>query len=422
MWRQFVPFLFNSFLFLLIDGYLYKALRRLPALQKRHLGFRAIWWSLSAFALTSLFLIMYGNLNKFSETVFSAVPLVFLITKLTLVPFLVIDDIKRLITWLAANILRQPERKEEHSEPALAKMPRSTFLVQAGLVAAAIPLSALTKGIISGAYDYEIKRVKLYINDLPGSFEGIKVAQISDIHSGSFYNRIAVQGGVDMLMQEKPDMVFFTGDLVNDLASEMKDYQSIFSKVKAPLGVYSVLGNHDYGDYHFGRFQFGQSDRFSREENFRHIIQTHKNMGWDLLLNAHRKVKVDNDEIAIIGVENWGLNNKNNYGKLDVASKNLGDFPVKLLLSHDPSHWRAEVLKGYPQIDVVFSGHTHGGQFGVQTEAIQWSPVQYRYQEWAGLYQENHQQLYVNVGYGFMGYPGRVGILPEITMFELRRA
>jgi predicted MPP superfamily phosphohydrolase len=145
-------------------------------------------------------------------------------------------------------------------------------------------------------------------------------------------------------------------------------------------------------------------------------------MGWDLLLNAHRKVRVDNDEIAIIGIENWGLNNKRNYGKLDVAGKNLEDVPVKLLLSHDPSHWQAEVLNGYPQIDAMFSGHTHGGQFGVQTEAIQWSPVQYRYQEWAGLYQENHQQLHVNVGYGFMGYPGRVGILPEITMFELLSA
>jgi hypothetical protein len=211
MWRQFVPFLFNGFLFLLVDGYLYKALRRLPALHKRHLAFRVIWWSLSAFALISLFLIMYGNLNKFSETVFSAVPLVFLITKLTLIPFLVIDDIKRLISWLTASISKKPERKEKHFEPASAKMPRSTFLVQAGLVAAAVPLSALTKGIITGAYDYQIKRVKLYINDLPGSFEGIKIAQISDIHSGSFYNRIAVQGGVDMLMQATMVIIILTG-------------------------------------------------------------------------------------------------------------------------------------------------------------------------------------------------------------------
>jgi predicted MPP superfamily phosphohydrolase len=418
MWRQFIPFLFNGFLFILIDYYLYKALCKLPALHKRNISFGVIWWSLSAFALISLFLIMYCNLNKFSETFLSSIPLVFLITKLVLIPFIVIDDLTRLMRWIATRITAKPKNRKELLESQAPSIPRSRFLLQAGIAAASIPLSALTKGIISGAYDYQVKRKKLYFRNLPKSFEGIKVAQISDIHSGSFYNRIAVEGGVDMLMREKPDLVFFTGDLVNDLASEMKDYQSIFSKVKAPLGVYSVLGNHDYGDYHFGRFKFGDASLLSKERNFRNIKLTHKNMGWDLLLNAHRRLKIDGEEIAIIGTENWGINNQYNYGRLDLAIENTNDVPLRLLLSHDPSHWRGEVVPAYPQIDAMFSGHTHGGQFGVTTESMQWSPVQYRYPEWAGLYTEKHQQLYVNVGYGFLGYPGRVGIAPEITIFE----
>jgi predicted MPP superfamily phosphohydrolase len=197
----------------------------------------------------------------------------------------------------------------------------------------------------------------------------------------------------------------------------MRDYQDIFSRVKAPLGVFSTLGNHDYGNYFFGH-----EDSPRKRANLRAVIKTHSAMGWDLLMNEHRRLKVDGDEIGIIGIENWGAGRFPKYGRMDLAVKDTGDLPIKLLLSHDPSHWRAQVLKDYPQIDAMFSGHTHGMQFGIRTEEVQWSPVQYLYPEWAGLYQENHQQLYVNVGYGFLGYPGRVGILPEITIFELKRS
>ena len=242
----------------------------------------------------------------------------------------------------------------------------------------------------------------------------MKIGQISDIHSGSFYNQTAVKGGVDMLLAEKPDVIFFTGDLVNNLASELKDYKDIFSKVKAPLGVFSTLGNHDYGEYHFGT-----EPSAAKAKNLELVKQSEREMGWDLLMNENRTLKVDNEEIGIIGVENWGAGLRfPKYGNLKKALVGSEDLPVKLLLSHDPSHWRAQVLD-YPEIDAMFSGHTHGMQFGVRFKKFQWSPVQYIYKEWAGLYQQDHQQLYVNTGFGFLGYPGRVGILPEITIFEL---
>jgi len=337
------------------------------------------------------------------------------VCKFVLLPFLLIDDLRRLIIKvkrLKRKKVTEPVKEAVEGEP----ISRSAFLVKAGLVAAAVPLSSLSWGIISGAYDYQVRRVKLVLPNLPKAFDGITMAQITDIHSGSFYNKTAVKGGVEMLLAEKPDFVFFTGDLVNNLTNEVRDYQDIFSKVKAPLGVYSTLGNHDYGDYHFGR-----ESTPAKVKNLQDMIITHKNMGWDLLMNENRRLKVDGEEIGILGIENWGMGRFPKYGKMELAHQNTQDLPVKLLLSHDPSHWRGEVLEKYKDIDAMFSGHTHGMQFGVRLKEFQWSPVQYLYKEWAGLYREQQQQLYVNVGYGFLGYPGRVGILPEITIFTLSR-
>jgi predicted MPP superfamily phosphohydrolase len=337
-----------------------------------------------------------------------------------MLPFLLIDDIRRLIVKINRFFKRKNTAVLTEKEPQTMvgePISRSSFIIKAGLITAAIPLTSLTWGISSGAYDYKIKRRTLVLPNLPKAFEGIRFGQISDIHSGSFYNKKAVQGGVEMLLAEKPDFIFFTGDLVNDMATEMRDYQDLFSKVKAPLGVYSVLGNHDYGDYHFGG-----APSAAKAKNLQDVIKTHKVMGWDLLMNEHRRLKIDGEEIGILGIENWGMGRFPKYGRMDLATKDTDDLPVKLLLSHDPSHWRQEVLKKYQQIDAMFSGHTHGMQFGVRTEHYQWSPIQYIYKEWAGLYKEQNQQLYVNVGYGFLGYPGRVGILPEITIFELKRA
>ena len=340
--------------------------------------------------------------------------------KMVMLPFLLIDDLRRLLIVLTRSLRSNADYKLKNSreeKPATEAISRSAFIIKAGLITAAVPLTSLSWGIASGAYDYQVRRRTLVLPNLPSAFDGIKLGQITDVHSGSFYNPRAVLGGVEMMLAEKPDLIFFTGDLVNNLATEMRDYQDIFAKVKAPLGVYSVLGNHDYGDY-----QFGREPSEAKARNLQDVISTHKRMGWVLLMNENRRIKIDNHEIGVLGIENWGMGRFPKYGRMEDAVKNTDDLPVKLLLSHDPSHWRGEVLEKYPQIDAMFSGHTHGMQFGVRTESFQWSPVQYIYIEWAGLYEEKGQQLYVNVGYGFLGYPGRVGILPEITIFELKRA
>ncbi|RYZ97924.1 MAG: metallophosphoesterase [Sphingobacteriaceae bacterium] len=375
--------------------------------------FAALFYSITVLLVIGLFLSVFVKVNVGLR---AAVLLLFflqLIPKTTFILFIFIDDIRRFITRaIRKKPKNTPSNKTEHDLPA---MPRSAFLMKAGIIAAAVPLGAMAYGSTSSVYDYRIRRRKLYLPNLPKAFDGMTVGQISDIHSGSFYNKKAVLGGVEMLMSEKAEVIFFTGDLVNDMTSEMRNYQDIFSKVKAPLGVYSILGNHDYGDYCWW------PDAAAKQKNLDDLIITHKNMGWDLLMNTNRRLKVDGEEIGILGVENWGsLSRFPKYGRMDLAVKNTDDLPVKLLLSHDPSHWRKQVLPDYPQIDAMFAGHTHGMQFGVQTESFQWSPIKYLYKEWAGLYREANQQLYVNVGYGFVGATGRIGILPEITIFELK--
>lgn len=407
------------FVILLFDFYCYKAIlgtfKKWSAKVKRN--FTIIWWSANILLTIGVFAAIFLNLFLSIRAVILVAFFLLAVAKLFMLPFLLIDDLRRLVIKFTRLLKRKKPIEAAKETIAGEPISRSSFLVKAGLIASAVPLSSLSWGIISGAYDYQIRRVNLKLPNLPSAFDGITMAQVSDIHSGSFYNKTAVKGGVEMLLAEKPDFVFFTGDLVNNLTNEVKDYQDIFSKVTAPLGVYSVLGNHDYGDYHFGR---GSSP--AKVKNLQDMIATHKIMGWDLLMNDHRRLKVDGEEIGILGIENWGMGRFPKYGKMELATQNTDDLPVKLLLSHDPSHWRGEVLPKYPQIDAMFSGHTHGMQFGVRLKETQWSPIQYIYKEWAGLYAEQQQQLYVNVGYGFLGYPGRVGILPEITIFTLSKA
>jgi predicted MPP superfamily phosphohydrolase len=381
-----------------------------------------IYWTISLALIAGIFAGIFLNIFLSLRSVIMVAFFLITACKIVMLPFLLIDDLRRLFILIFRKSKPQPELSALQPETSAVKstgepISRSSFIVKAGLVAAAVPLTSLTWGITSGAYDYQVRRKTLILPNLPAAFDGITMGQISDIHSGSFYNKTAVKGGIEMLLGEKPDFIFFTGDIVNDMATEMRDYQDIFSKVKAPLGVFSSLGNHDYGDYHFGK-----EASPAKAKNLRDVIKTHELMGWDLLMNEHRRLKVNGEEIGILGIENWGMGRFPKYGRMDLATKNTDDLPVKLLLSHDPSHWRAEVLPKYPQIDAMFSGHTHGMQFGVRTEKYQWSPIEYIYKEWAGLYQEKQQQLYVNVGYGFLGYPGRVGILPEITIFTLKRA
>ncbi|MBE5321348.1 metallophosphoesterase [Pedobacter sp. MR2016-19] len=375
--------------------------------------FGILYWSYSILLIIGVFAGIYLNLFLTLRAIILVAFFLTVACKMAMLPFLILDDLRRLFIKFFRKKQIIKDQPISEAEP----ISRSQFLVKAGLVAAAVPLTSLSWGIISGAYDYQVRRVNLILPNLPKAFDGITMGQISDIHSGSFYNKTAVKGGVEMLLGEKPDFIFFTGDLVNNLTNEVRDYQDIFSKVKAPLGVYSSLGNHDYGDYYFGK-----ESSPAKVKNLKDMVEVHKIMGYDLLMNENRRLKVDGEEIGILGIENWGMGRFPKYGKMELAVQNTDDLPVKLLLSHDPSHWRGEVLQKYPQIDAMFSGHTHGMQFGVRLKEYQWSPVQYIYKEWAGLYQEQKQQLYVNVGYGFLGYPGRVGILPEITIFTLKRA
>lgn len=413
MLQRFLTVLVICLLLLAADFYIIRGVRtglkKWKFAQKK--GFTRLYWSVSIFLYFGLFISIFAHAGLSFRAAFLLIFFLLVFSKALFLPFMLADDIRRLRAWYKQRSQKTTPAEKEVAPTAI---PRSEFLMKAGLLAGSIPLAALTYGTISGVYDYRVKRLPLYLPNLPKAFDGLKLGQISDIHSGSFYNKKAVAGGVDMLLKEKPDLIFFTGDIVNSVATEMRDYQDLFSKVKAPLGVFSSLGNHDYGDYMNWR------DEGARQKNFDDIVATHKNMGWDLLRNENRRLKVNGEEIGILGVENWSaISRFGKRGRLDLATKNTEDLPVKLLLSHDPSHWRAEVLS-YPDIDAMFAGHTHGMQFGVRTENIQWSPIQYIYKEWAGHYQEGAQQLYVNVGYGFLGYPGRLGILPEITIFELK--
>jgi len=291
---------------------------------------------------------------------------------------------------------------------------RFTFISQTALFLGA----ALTTGLAYGMtnrYSYKIRRIRILLKDLPEEFKGLKIAQISDIHSGSFDDPEAVSEGVASIMSEKPDLILFTGDLVNNKAEEIEPYIDVFKVLKAPLGVYSVLGNHDYGDY----VQWPSDE--AKKQNLEQLKLHHTSMGWRLLTNEHVILERNNQQLALIGIENWGARGFTKYGDMvkAVAGLENSNIPTKILLSHDPSHWDAQVRKDYPDISLTLSGHTHGMQFGIDIPGFKWSPVQYVYKQWAGLYQEQNQYLYVNRGFGFIGYQGRLGILPEITMIEL---
>lgn len=336
------------------------------------------------------------------------------IPKFFIIIFLLLDDIQRGLKWVitkATWTLNKPEVIEQID------IPRSEFLVKSGIILATLPLVSISYGIVNGAHDYKVRHIKLPLKNLPASFHGMRIAQLSDIHSGSFFRKTAVQGGVEMLLKEKPDMVFFTGDLVNNTADEVKDYIDIFSKVKAPLGVFSTLGNHDYGEY------VAWTGPAAKAQNLKDLREAHRLLGWQLLDNTNSIIKQGGDQLAIVGVENWGAGSRwPKYGKLKDALQGTSDAAVKLLLSHDPSHWDAQIRPMFPEVDATFSGHTHGFQFGIEIGDFKWSPVQYVYKQWAGLYQEKEQFLYVNRGFGFLGFPGRIGMPPEITIFELEKA
>jgi predicted MPP superfamily phosphohydrolase len=418
MIKQFYSFGTTTLFIILLDYYIYRNVIKLNFPYGKRYVFNILWWSVTSLGISLIFISIFFKIPFWLESLLNFIPLTLLVTKIICLPIFVLND---LLFYLKRALRRVGgEKRKSQSEITNEEISRSQFLLKSGILVSSIPLFSLTGGFISGAYDYQVRIQKLILPNLPKAFNGIKIGQISDIHTGSFYNKTAVLGGIEMLLAQKPDLIFFTGDLVNDFASEATDYLSIFSKIKAPLGVYSILGNHDYGDYHFNRKYFFETNNLTKEKNFENIKAIHKTLGWNLLLNDSHELILKGEHIYINGVEIWGINNPYKYGNMEVAMGKIKDkSAVQLLLSHDPSHWRGEILPKYPEIDIMFSGHTHGGQFGVRNQNYQWSPIQYMYKEWAGLYTQENQKLYVNVGFGFLGYPGRVGILPEITIFEL---
>lgn len=281
--------------------------------------------------------------------------------------------------------------------------------------------SALAAGAFLRAYTnryrYNVIEVEMKFDNLPESFRGMKIAHISDIHAGSFDRYRSVWRGIRKLMRYEPDMICFTGDLVNNRATEIEPYKRIFSQLKAPLGVYSVLGNHDYGDY----VEWESED--AKKQNLEDLKQHHEDMGWRLLMNEHIVLERGDDKIAVMGIENWGcVGNFPQYGDMSAACKGIDDknIPFTVLLSHDPSHWRGQVLDDFQCVDLMLAGHTHGMQLGIELPGIEWSPIQYIYKEWGGLYEEGNKKLYVNRGYGcHENVPGRLGVLPEITIIKL---
>lgn len=413
--RLIVVLIFSAF-FLLVDTYFFQAIisvsKSWPGVWKTIVRYG--FWVPTAVSFLALLWWAFGDPYKYSANFRNWVITGLFATyfsKILGIVVLFADDIQRGVRY-AINFMY----KGASGDLPGPIIPRSEFLAKAALATAAVPFGALVYGIVSGAHDYRVKRLTVKLPNLPKSFDGLRIAQISDIHSGSFWNKVAVKGGVEMLMKEKADVIFFTGDLVNNEASEVKDYIDVFSKVKAPFGVFSVTGNHDYGDYK------SWSSAEVKQRNFQDLIAAHRHMGYDILMNEHRFIEQGGEKIAIIGNENWGGGRFAKYGKLNQAYQGTGEATVKLLLSHDPSHWDDQVRTVYPDIDMMFAGHTHGFQFGVEIGNFKWSPSQYAYRQWAGLYKEGKQYLYVNRGFGFIGYPGRIGIPPELTIVELKRA
>lgn len=298
------------------------------------------------------------------------------------------------------------------SPPDTPKMSRSHFIETLGIGSALLCSGLLFYGW-RNKYNYKIHQNLLLFKNLPSNFRGLRIVQISDIHAGSFNDTDAVIRGVDLIMQQKPDLIFFTGDLVNNRAEEMLAYSNIFSQLSAPSGIYSVLGNHDYGDY------VNWESPKQKAQNLDNIKKIHQDMGWNLLLNEHVYLHKDDQEIAIIGVENWSsIRRFSRHGNLSKALKGINPDCFKILLSHDPTHWDTQVVGKVP-IHLTFSGHTHGMQLGIEIPFFKWSPAKFMFPHWAGLYEINHQFLYVNRGFGFIGYQGRLGIMPEITVIDL---
>ena len=330
-----------------------------------------------------------------------------LIPKLVVLIFMFGEDIYRWILKLISAVT------SGNTTPLAG---RRKFVSQISLGLAAIPFMSFIYGIVQGKYNYKVLKYQLTFKDLPEAFDGFTITQISDIHSGSFTNKEKIQYGVDLINKQKSDIMLFTGDIVNNKADEMDNWIAVFDKLEAKEGKYSILGNHDYGDY------MDWDNPQDKIDNFQKVKDIHQKIGFDLLLDEHRYLEKDGQKIALLGVENWGKG-FNQAGDLKRAAIGVEKEDFKILMSHDPSHWEEKVKKDPFNYQLTLSGHTHGLQMGIEIPGwFKWSPSKYAYKQWAGLYKEADRVINVNRGFGYHAFPGRVGIWPEITVIELKKS
>jgi hypothetical protein len=403
-------------LFVALDFYVFQAVKVLSADSMYKAWIQYGYWIINiGIILIIAAFFLFGSRRTATNTwiIRGMIGLFLLVNvpKLIVICFLLTEDIARIVIWAARAILNSNETRQ-----AVNYMPsRRHFISTAAVLVAAIPFAAIIHGIWKGRYNFTTRKVTLTFDHLPPAFDGFTITQLSDIHIGSFDNVEAVERGLAMANAAKSDLLVFTGDLVNNLASEMEPWIPVLSKLKASMGKFSVFGNHDYGDY------IHWDSAVEKANNLDRLKQIHKEIGMDLLCNEHRIIERNGQQIAIVGVENWGLPPFPQHGDLDKATKGLAPDVFKVLLSHDPSHWDAKAVNHSSKPALALAGHTHGMQFGIEIPGFRWSPVKFKYPKWADLYENNGQYLYVNRGFGFLAFPGRVGIWPEITQFTLRR-
>lgn len=396
-------------LFLFVEFYSYQAFRTLIKLR----------WALISYQVISLLLLLFivysftqfdRSVGQTKQTMFTmGLMLLVYVPKIVLTLVMFGEDIFRIGASLLNYFMYNAPRKEMMPD-------RRKFISQIALGLAAVPFLSLIYGIFEGKYNYKVFKQTVYFPDLPDAFDGFRITQISDVHSGSFDNPEKINYAIDLINEQESDMILFTGDIVNTHAKEMHPWLEAFNRIKEyKYGKFSILGNHDYGEY------VTWPSEKQKDENFQEIKSLYGKIGFKLMLNEHTYIQKGNDKIAVIGVENWGVNFKK-AGDLNKASENVHQDDFKVLMSHDPSHWEAEIKEHPKNFHLTLSGHTHGMQFGIEIPGyFKWSLAQYIYKQWAGLYENAGRYVYVNRGFGFHAYPGRVGIMPEITVIELKK-
>lgn len=405
-------------IWLLLDLYAFHGLRTLTARWSTATA-QIIHWTYWGVDLIILFIILYYSFSgKFSNGpgrqvgwVLGAL-MISLVPKLLVVCILGIEDIYRGLSALFT--FSQKLMGYHTSDTYLPERRKVVSQLAFGL--ASIPFFGMLYGALKGKYDYRVHRVRLKFKDLPDAFDGFTITQLSDIHCGSFDDPDSVMRGVELTNKQKSDLLVFTGDFVNTRADELEEWFDHFKLLDAPQGKFSILGNHDYGDY----IEWPNPE--DKRANMKKLQDLQRDMGFRMLLNEHVRIEKDGQSIVLAGVENWGKRGFVKHGDLTKAICEVNSDDFTILLSHDPSHWEAVTLKEEKHIHLTLSGHTHGMQFGVEIPGFKWSPSKYLYPQWAGLYSQNDRHLYVNRGFGFLGFPGRVGILPEITVIELQKA